>query len=116
MTKETSPDALASRREFLYAAGLGVLAAGSSAPAAAQRAVAPAASANAAVGGKPGQYNILFILTDQERYFRPGELPEGYSLPAHERLRRQGISFTNHRINSCVCTSSRSVLLGQRAR
>ena len=57
-----------------------------------------------------GTYNILFILTDQERYFRPGELPSDYRLPAHERLASKGIVFENHRINSCVCTSSRSVL------
>jgi arylsulfatase len=60
--------------------------------------------------GTGGPYNILFILTDQERYFRPGELPEDYRLPAHERLTKKGIVFENHQINSCVCTSSRSVL------
>jgi len=65
---------------------------------------------------KPGEvdggrtYNILFILTDQERYFRPGELPKDYALPAHERLAKKGIVFENHQINSAVCTSSRSVL------
>jgi arylsulfatase A-like enzyme len=58
----------------------------------------------------PGHYNVLFILTDQERYFRAGELPPDYSLPAHERLARRGVSFENHQINSAVCTSSRSVL------
>ncbi|MFC5595057.1 sulfatase-like hydrolase/transferase [Lysobacter niastensis] len=57
-----------------------------------------------------GPYNILFLLTDQERFFRPGELPDDLSLPAHERLARHGTTFTNHRINSCVCTPSRSVL------
>jgi arylsulfatase len=57
-----------------------------------------------------GPYNILFILTDQERYFRPGELPRDYRLPAHERLAKKGVVFENHRINSCVCTPSRSVL------
>lgn len=57
-----------------------------------------------------GPYNILFILTDQERFFQPGELPIGYSLPAHERLIKQGTTFVNHRINSCVCTPSRSVI------
>jgi arylsulfatase len=57
-----------------------------------------------------GTYNILFILTDQERFFRPGELPVGFSLPARERLIKQGTTFVNHRINSCVCTPSRSVL------
>jgi arylsulfatase A-like enzyme len=59
----------------------------------------------------PGDpYNILFILTDQERYFRRGELPQDYRLPAHERLANKGIVFENHHINSCVCTPSRSVL------
>jgi arylsulfatase len=57
-----------------------------------------------------GPYNILFILTDQERFFRAGELPRDYRLEAHERLARRGVVFENHRINSCVCTSSRSVL------
>ena len=59
---------------------------------------------------RSGHTNVLFILTDQERYFRPGELPRDYVLPAHERLTRTGIVFENHQINSCVCTSSRSVL------
>ncbi len=57
-----------------------------------------------------GPYNIVFILTDQERHFRPGELPRDYRLPAHERLAKKGVVFENHRINSCVCTSSRSVI------
>ncbi|MCU0967012.1 MAG: sulfatase-like hydrolase/transferase [Burkholderiaceae bacterium] len=37
-------------------------------------------------------------------------MPADYRLPGHERLLRQGTLFENHRINSCVCTSSRSVL------
>jgi hypothetical protein len=57
-----------------------------------------------------GPYNILFILTDQERHFRPNEMPAGFRLPAHERLAKKGVVFENHRISSCVCTSSRSVL------
>ena len=57
-----------------------------------------------------GPFNILFILVDQQRQFRPGELPLGFTLPAHERLKRAGTTFTNHRINSCVCTPSRSVI------
>mgnify|MGYP001258198956 FL=1 len=74
-----------------------------------------AAGAAASSRAKPartvgGPYNILFILTDQERYFRPGELPKDYRLPAHERLAKNGVVFENHRINSCVCTPSRSVL------
>ena len=57
-----------------------------------------------------GPYNILFILNDQERYFRPGELPNDFRLAAHERLAEQGTVFENHQINSCVCTPSRSVI------
>ena len=87
----------ASRRDFLRIAGAGALAYGIGIDARA----APAAEV---------PYNILFVLTDQERFFRPGELPEGYRLPAHERLARRGTTFVNHRINSCVCTPSRSVL------
>jgi arylsulfatase len=69
------------------------------------------ANAQAATGATPGsRYNIVFILTDQERFFRPGELPSGYRLAAHERLMARGTAFVNHRINSCVCTPSRSVL------
>ena len=55
-------------------------------------------------------YNILFILTDQERYFAPESLPSNYSLPGRERLRNEGISFTNHQIASIACSSSRSVI------
>jgi len=58
--------------------------------------------------GKP--YNIVFILTDQERHFRQGELPADFRLPARERLAERGVVFENHRINANVCTSSRSVI------
>ncbi|HEX9183830.1 MAG TPA: sulfatase-like hydrolase/transferase [Burkholderiales bacterium] len=98
-----------SRRDFLRIAGAGAMALGIGAG------IREAAAAtDAKQGGRPpraaGPYNILFLLTDQERFFRPGELPEGYSLPAHERLKARGTTFVNHRINSCVCTPSRSVL------
>lgn len=69
-----------------------------------------AASSRESRKAASGAYNILFILTDQERFFRRGELPKGYRLPAHERLARKGVVFENHQINSCVCTPSRSVL------
>jgi arylsulfatase A-like enzyme len=102
-----------SRREFLRLAGAGVTALGFGAVNGTTNAAASAPGASRSTqSGAPntGPYNILFILTDQERFFRPGELPVGYRLPAHERLTRQGTTFVNHRINSCVCTSSRSVL------
>ncbi len=100
----------ASRRDFLKTVSVGAaatslgtsfLGCSSTAVSSSQDSVRPAAG---------GPYNILFILTDQERYFRPGELPSDYRLPAHERLMRNGVVFDNHRINSCVCTPSRSVL------
>ena len=102
----------AGRRQALKSLGAGALAAsvgpGLIAPAAAAATSGRApgtAAANAA-----GPYNILLILTDQERQFRPGELPLDYRLPAHERLARRGTVFENHQVNSCVCTPSRSVL------
>ena len=113
MDHDQRPNALTSRRDFLRVAGLGAMTLGLG--------TSVAGSSEAFASGEPGQsasgkargtgpFNILFILTDQERYFRPGELPAGYGLPAHERLRTQGTTFVNHRINSCVCTPSRSVL------
>lgn len=112
MTENSWTGGPASRRDFLTASGLGAFAlgmgAGSATPTAA--AAVPGQGAGPAAARQAGPWNIIFILTDQERYFRPGELPPGFSLPAHERLLRQGISFTNHRINSCVCTPSRSVV------
>ena len=101
------------RRDFMRTAGAGAMMLGLG-PAglvstASATSVGPGAPASASPA-EVGPYNILFILTDQERFFRPGELPVGLSLPARERLGREGTTFTNHRINSCVCTPSRSVL------
>ncbi len=99
------------RREFLKTAGAGALATafGGSVLGAPAIAAGPAAGlASRQAAGGP--YNILFILTDQERLFRAHELPRGFSLPARERLAKHGIVFENHRINSCVCSPSRSVL------
>jgi arylsulfatase len=105
------------RRDVLkQAAGIAAVAMGLGGGERAQAQQSGARSTSSAVGASAtnaqasGPYNILFILTDQERYFRGGELPRGYELPAHERLRSRGVTFTNHRINSCVCTPSRSVL------
>ncbi|MGE5667844.1 MAG: sulfatase-like hydrolase/transferase, partial [Betaproteobacteria bacterium] len=99
------------RRGVLKAMGMGAVTATVGTPALSGPAVAEAAKPHGAPSeSMPGPYNILFILTDQERHFRPGELPAGYRLPAHERLVKKGIVFENHQINSCVCTPSRSVL------
>ena len=101
-----------SRRDALKAIGAGAVAAsvGADLFASMSASAATAATARVPTAAAGGPYNILFILTDQERYFRPGELPAGYRLPAHERLAQRGTVFVNHHINSCVCTPSRSVL------
>jgi len=100
-----------SRREFIQDTGLTTLALGAGALAATSTTEAAAQSSETASGSSgDAHYNILFILTDQERYFHPSELPVGYHLPGRERLRRRGVTFTNHHVNSMVCTSSRSVI------
>lgn len=89
-----------SRRDFVKATGLtaAVAASGLSVPGA--RILAADAS----------QYNILMIVTDQQRYLPPEQWPAGYSLPGHAKLAASGVTFENHQIASCVCTSSRSVI------
>lgn len=101
----------ATRREFLKTAGAGALttAIGGLLPQNPAMAAVPSSSSSPRKA-TDGPYNILFILTDQERHFRAHELPRGFHLPAHERLAKQGVVFENHRINSCVCTPSRSVI------
>jgi len=56
------------------------------------------------------KYNILMILTDQERHMPASQLPAGYRLPAHDKLASRGVVFENHHVASCVCTPSRSVI------
>ncbi len=98
-----------SRRNLLKSVGLGA-AASSLLAAGTGEAASPKRGSPSAASPSSAPYNILFILTDQERLFRPGELPRDYRLPGHERLLHKGTLFENHRINSCVCTPSRSVL------
>lgn len=109
---ERKPEATQyTRRDFLRTAGAGAVAMGLGATGSAAAAATPAAGTAArSPRAASGPYNILFILTDQERFFQPGELPAGFPLPGHERLMRSGTTFVNHTINSCVCTPSRSVL------
>ena len=100
-----------SRREFLELGGVASLALGTNALAGTSaKASETQSDPKAAASAGKGSYNILFILTDQERYFDPSALPPGYALPGRERLQRRGVTFTNHHINSAVCTSSRSVI------
>jgi arylsulfatase len=100
-----------SRREFLESAGLTTLAL-STGPLAGMSTTATAAQSTAQTTGPAGgaPFNILFILTDQERFFDSTLLPDDYSLPGRERLQREGVTFTNHQIATSVCSSSRSVI------
>lgn len=112
MSENDQSNESVSRRDFLRLAGAGVAALGVGTIDGASNPAMAAHSAQSSNTGmhRSGPFNILFILTDQERFFRPGEFPVGYHLPAHERLMKQGTTFLNHRINSCVCTPSRSVI------
>ncbi|MDJ0869428.1 MAG: sulfatase-like hydrolase/transferase, partial [Myxococcota bacterium] len=98
------------RRELLQSAGAATLALGTGTLGAAPGAAAPARPDGSDRGGSRGPYNVLFILTDQERHFRADEIPPGFSLPGREALRRRGVTFTNHQIASAVCSSSRAVI------
>jgi len=108
---EQDPPKDIERRAFLGKTAAGAVGMGLSALAG--RAAVAQARQDGAVsgGGNPaGPYNILFILTDQERYFAPGQYPRGFTLPGRERLQRTGVTFTNHQINAAVCSPSRSVI------
>lgn len=52
--------------------------------------------------------NILLITTDEERFNVPR--PEGFTLPARERLAEAGTTFTRYYAASTQCSSSRSVI------
>ena len=62
-------------------------------PAHAQGVAASAAGSGSRVLSE-SRYNILFVFTDQERYF--DRWPKGLSLPGHERLQRTGLAFQSH--------------------
>ena len=55
-----------------------------------------------------GNYNIIFITTDQEHYFR--DFPEGSNYRARELLAEIGTTFEKHYSCSTMSTSSRSVI------
>jgi len=55
-----------------------------------------------------GNYNIIFITTDQERYFEA--YPEGSAYRARELLASLGTTFEKHYCCATMSTSSRSVI------
>ncbi len=60
----------------------------------------------------PDQPNIILIITDQERYSQwfPQDWEEN-NLPNMQRLKANGLSFTNAFCNTSMCTPSRATLL-----
>lgn len=106
--ENTSEASGLSRRDFIAMAAGTVIGAvtGSTLTASAARA---AESAAPAAGTSRRPMNLLFIFTDQERYFP--SLPGGLELPGHERLARDGVTFHQHYCPAVMCTSSRAVLL-----
>ena len=98
-----------SRRDFMKITGLATLTMGAGTSLFGLPAVRAYGSKSARHAGS-GPYNILMIVSDQERYMTPSQLPSGYRLPGHERMAKRGIEFENHQIASNVCTPSRGVL------
>ncbi|MGO4685171.1 sulfatase-like hydrolase/transferase [Hyphomicrobium sp. 2TAF46] len=54
----------------------------------------------------PPGYNILFVLVDQEHFFKKWPFP----VPGREYLKTNGTTFLNHQGASQVCSSARSVI------
>ena len=97
-----------SRRDLLKAAGAAAVAGAVGLSGCANLAAVTPAQARPAAPPPTGRFNIIFILTGQERHF--DEFPRGMRLPGRERLMRDGVTFTNHQICAAVCTPSRSVI------
>ena len=97
-----------SRRTLLASAG------GVAAVAAAVSMAKPAEAAPATIErprGKrrtDGRYNILMIVTDQQRSF--ADVPKSLPMPGQDMIRRRGVSFDNYLINTNPCGPSRAVM------
>ena len=106
---ENNQRSLLTRRDFIKVAGYATLSTGIGAGLASSEPV-QVQSKKVSKPDNNGPYNILMIVTDQERHMKVSELPKSFQLPGHERLAKRGVVFENHQIASCVCTPSRSVL------
>ncbi len=101
-----------SRRDFIKLAGVGLAA--SALPVSANTASAQELKNTTntpkglpeKIAGKG--YNVVLIVTDQERHFK--DYPESAELMTRAKMRSQGVSFENHYNCSNMCTASRSVM------
>ena len=110
MDRRASRIGQVSRREFLVRMAAGVAAAPLAGSALAGCAQPMSTGGKGGASAQPGAgHNILFVFTDQERYFR--QSPAGFTLPGHERLQQTGVTFHNHYCPATMCTPSRSVLM-----
>ena len=107
------------RRKFLkksgaaMAAGVTLAALGGAATSAGDlRAGGEQEPESAEAAGRPwNRPNLLFLITDQERY--PQHWPEGWAeanLPNRKRLADHGLTFTRHFCNAAMCSPSRATL------
>jgi arylsulfatase A-like enzyme len=101
-----------SRREFLKKGG-SVLAAGlamTSLPEAAEPAAAQTSESASAPGRAWNRPNLVFLITDQERFPQHwGGLSESF-LPNRRRLADRGLTFENAFCNTAMCSPSRATL------
>jgi arylsulfatase A-like enzyme len=98
-----------SRRDFMTSVVAGVAAAPVVGSMLSGCAPTMSAAPKAGASGLGQGHNILFVFTDQERYFP--RWPAGYTLPGRERLQQAGVTFHNHYCPATQCTPSRSVLM-----
>ncbi len=99
------------RREFLEVMGSTIAASSLAYAGLRGRAVQSAAATSVTTRTLDGQPNIIFVITDQERY--PRHWPQGWAeanLPAHNRLSQNGLTFRRHFCSTAMCSPSRSTL------
>jgi arylsulfatase A-like enzyme len=107
LVNNTSP---ISRREFLGIAGM-TLVGTSLALTQATGQAAPNAPTDGTIPSPGSRPNIVFLITDQERY--PRHWPDDWvaeHLPAHQRLMANGLTFRRFFCNAAMCSPSRATL------
>jgi len=77
-----------------------------------------AGTAPAGAGGRPGRPNIIFLLTDDQRWDAAGCMGNPViRTPNMDKLAREGVLFENAYVTTPICCSSRaSILTGQYTR